>query len=151
MSSFERFFIEMRTRIFAFEIILSLVQGVPGVNRPWLVRFLGAQDTLNYLTTYLANLPIRPKYLGYLKKKTNYHWVSVVRALCSAVCYYCIRINWKNIGKTSWENMRIINKKPEDPGFVCFIDVCNKSTMYSSMTQLLSYTITHFTRPSFML
>ena len=87
------------------------------------MRFLGPQDTLNYLTTYLAD---RPKYLGYLKK--NSHWVSAVRALWCAVWYYCIRINWKNIGKTSWESMRIINKKPEDPGFVCFIDVCNKST-----------------------
>ena len=66
-------------------------------------------------------------------EKNNSYWMSVVCALWSAVWYYCIRINWKNIGKTSWENMRIINKKPEDPGFVCFIDVCNKSTMYSML------------------
>ena len=88
------------------------------------------KNTLKYLATYLADLPNQQKYLGYLK---NIHRVSVVLALWSAVWYYCIRINWKNIGKTSWENMRIINKKPEDPGFVCFIDVCNKSTMYSML------------------
>ena len=32
-----------------------------------------------YLTTYSADLPNRPKYLGYSKKGS--HWVSVVRDL----------------------------------------------------------------------
>ena len=35
-----------------------------------------SQNTLKYLTTYSADLPNLPKYLGYLKKSS--HWVSVV-------------------------------------------------------------------------
>ena len=37
------------------------------------------KNIVKHLTTYTADLPNQPKYLGYLKKNSN--WVSVVREL----------------------------------------------------------------------
>ena len=45
---------------------------------------LNTQNTLKYITTYSADLPNRPKYSGYLKKKLSLG----VRSLCHHATVY---------------------------------------------------------------
>ena len=71
------------------------------------------QNTLKYITTYLANLPNWPKYLGYLNKSS--HWAS---KLCALTLFESI-LYANHITKgqiiTTMTNFRENSRTPKSP------------------------------------
>ena len=92
------------------------------------------QNTLEYLTTCLADLSNRPKYLGYLK--TSSHWVSIVRLIS------------KWFQRTIWKRYKSIKKEAVNNNVV-FILVNIKLQFLASLAKAHSFLQQCWPRSSF--